>query len=173
MHDPRGIRLRALEPADAALMYEWENDPRTWEYSDRRWPVSMADLEALVEHSELSIWQTRQMRLMIEDEGRRTVGCIDIFDFDTLSNHCSVGVLVVDAYRRKGYAREALRQVEEMCFRTFGVVSISATAETGNTASIRLFEAAGYERAGLLRDWVRHGEEYSDVVIFQKRKQRG
>ena len=36
------IRLRALEPEDADMMYECESDPVAWRYSDYLAPMSRA-----------------------------------------------------------------------------------------------------------------------------------
>ncbi len=164
-----GVRLRALEPSDADLLYVWENDPTTWETGDRRWPLSLSDIRTFVEHTDLDIWQTRQTRFMIDrlSDGV-TVGCIDIFDFDPLNMTCSIGVLVQPESRKAGYASDALRQVEAFAVDTMLVHSIIVTIATDNAPSLALFTSAGYERAGVLRQKLRRGKTFIDEVLMQK-----
>lgn len=62
----RICRLRAVEPHDVDTMYAWENDTRIWRVSGTTAPYSRQLLERFVEQQRFDIWQTRQMRLMIE-----------------------------------------------------------------------------------------------------------
>ncbi len=163
------VRLRALEPSDADLLYVWENDPATWEAGDRRWPVSLSDIRTFVEHTDLDIWQTRQTRFMIDRQSDGvTVGCIDIFGFDPLNMTCSIGVLVQPESRNAGYAADALRQIEGFAADTLLVHTIIVTVAADNAPSLALFDSAGYERAGLLRQKLRRGKVYVDEVLMQK-----
>lgn len=59
-------RLRAVEPCDIDTMYAWENDMEVWGVSGTTSPYSRELLERFVEQQRFDIWQTRQMRLMIE-----------------------------------------------------------------------------------------------------------
>ena len=45
----RTIRLRAVEPGDVDLMYEWENDCDIWPVSGTTEPFSRHQLERFVE----------------------------------------------------------------------------------------------------------------------------
>ncbi len=163
------ITLRALEPEDADLLYVWENDPGTWLSGSRRWPISLADIKALIDHSDLDIWQTRQTRFMIDREGsRETVGCVDLFDFDPLNMHCAVGVLIKPSARRQGFARQAVERVCEFAAETLCVRSVLATVAADNVASLALFRSAGFSQVGRLSGWVRCGNRYVDEVLFQK-----
>ncbi len=71
----RICRLRAVEPCDIDAMYAWENDTEVWGVSGTTAPYSREQLERFVERQRFDIWQTRQMRLMIEPlpGGRNTL----------------------------------------------------------------------------------------------------
>ena len=163
------VRLRALEPSDAQTLYEWENDPATWDAGTRRWPVSLADIKALIEHSDLDIWHTRQTRFMIDrlDDGD-TVGCVDIFDFDPLNMHCSLGILIKSDARRKGFACEAIGQVCKFARETLLVNAVLASAAADNAASIALFKSAGFDQCGRLAGWIRRRTDFVDEVLLLK-----
>ncbi len=163
------IRLRALEPSDAGTVYEWENDPSVWKFGDRRWPVSLSDVKSLIERSDLDIWQTRQMRFMIDSlEDGRSVGCVDIYDFDPLNMHCSLGVLVESGSRGNGFAREAVALVENFAREVLVAHSINVTVAADNEPSVALFQAAGYERVGVMKDNLRRDRMFVDEVLLQK-----
>lgn len=163
------VRLRALEPDDANVLYDWENDPQTWEAGSRKWPISLADVKALIEHSDLDIWQTRQARFMIDSvDTALTVGCIDIFDFDPLNMHCSIGVYIEPVSRGSGFASEAVTLIESFVRNVLMVHSVNVTIAADNQSSIALFSSAGYVRAGVMRQNIRRARTFVDEVLMQK-----
>ena len=100
------ISLRALEPEDLELLYEWENNDSYWELSNTFSPFSKYTLKRYLENSHKNIYETGQLRLMIDliDE-KKTIGTIDLFDFDPFHKRAGLGILIApDTYRRKGYA---------------------------------------------------------------------
>src|SRR3954465_7504565 len=113
------IQLRALEPSDLQNLYEWENDSTVWTVSGTLAPFSKFILEEYLKNSHQDIFTTKQLRLMIvlsvsDDDGEldnepRSIGCIDLFDFDPKNKKAGVGILISNqAHRGKGYAKEAL-----------------------------------------------------------------
>ena len=75
------VKLRALEPEDIDLLYEWENDHSIWYVSNTLTPFSKYILKKYIENSHLDIYQTKQLRLMIDvcrEADPETVGAIDI-----------------------------------------------------------------------------------------------
>ena len=83
MHiEGRIVRLRAVEPDDVETMYAWENDPRVWRVSGTLAPFSRHMLSRFVEEQQFDIYQTRQLRLMIENPEGVPVGTLDLFEFD-------------------------------------------------------------------------------------------
>src|SRR6185436_12887613 len=98
------IRLRALEPSDVDLLYQWENDASVWSVSGTLAPFSKFVLEQYLASSHQDIYSNKQLRLMIdlsanneEDEPEsRGIGCIDLFDFDPKNRKAGVGILIAD-----------------------------------------------------------------------------
>ena len=64
----RTIRLRAVEPGDVDLMYEWENDCDIWPVSGTTEPFSRHQLERFVERHQdiVGVLCDGQLRLIIE-----------------------------------------------------------------------------------------------------------
>ena len=162
------ISLRALEPEDDVLLYRWENDPSAWEVSDRRWPISLSDIKDFIAHSDLDLWHTRQMRLMIVQRSDcKAVGCVDLFGFDPQNLFCSVGIFIEPASRRKGYGTEAIGEICRMAFRTFGVHTVIATVEESNVASRAMLQATGFIETGRRVGCIRHADTFADEIVMQ------
>lgn len=162
------VQIRAMEPSDVDLIFQWENDPQQWkDGSGNCKPLSKNDIQRFVDNSTLDIYQERQMRLMISDTGRVAVGCIDLFDFDPFSLHASIGVLVDEKYRQQGYASFAVRWIVKYSFEVLGLKSLCATMLSTNTVSKHLFEKCGFEYVGTRRQWYRIGDTMYDELIYQ------
>jgi len=100
------IKLRALEPEDLELLYEWENNDSYWLISNTLSPFSKFTLKRYLENSHKNVYETGQLRLMIDlIKEKKTIGTIDIFDFDPFHKRAGLGILIADeGQRRKGYA---------------------------------------------------------------------
>ena len=98
------ISLRALEPEDLELLYSWENNVSYWIVSSTVVPFSKYTLKRYLENSHKDIYETGQVRLMIDHiADKATIGTIDIFDFDPFHKRAGMGILIANEdYRRKG-----------------------------------------------------------------------
>ena len=95
------IRLRALEPHDVELLYRWENDPAIWTISHTLTPFSQFTLKQYIASSAQDIYTSKQLRLMIDElHNRKTIGVIDIFDFDPFHRRAGIGILIDAQYRQ-------------------------------------------------------------------------
>src|SRR5450759_2994573 len=113
------ISLRALEPEDLELLYEWENNLSYWVISNTLTPFSKFTLKRYLKNSHKNIYETGQLRLMINHTADKiAIGTIDIFDFDPFHKRAGVGILIAnDGYRRKGYASMSLTCLIRYCFK--------------------------------------------------------
>jgi diamine N-acetyltransferase len=163
------IRLRALEPEDLELLYEWENNISFWTISNTISPFSKYTLRLYLEKSHKSIYETGQLRLMIDlIENRTTIGTIDIFDFDPFHKRAGLGILIADeANRRKGYASMSLKCLIDYCFKTLQLHQLYCNIISNNTESIDLFKKQGFVQAGVKKDWIKTSEGYLDEYLFQ------
>jgi diamine N-acetyltransferase len=163
------IRLRAPEPEDLGLLYEWENDEANWAVSNTVTPFSKYTLRQYLENSHRGIYETGQLRLMIDQIHENvTIGTIDIFDFDPFHGRAGIGILIAnDAYRRKGYASMALKCLIDYCFRTLQLHQLFCNILADNCESMELFRKQGFVEAGVKKEWVRTADGFIDEHIFQ------
>ncbi|QQS52000.1 MAG: GNAT family N-acetyltransferase [Bacteroidota bacterium] len=172
VNQPFQIILRALEPEDIEYLYRWENDPQTWKVSNTISPFSRSVLNRYIENAHLDIFQTRQLRLMIdvkEDSLTKTVGAIDLFDFEPLHLRVGAGILIGEAAERgKGYAQESLKKLCEYAFEVMQLHQVYCNIMANNEASLKLFQQLGFEQTGNKKEWIKTPEGYVDEWILQK-----
>ena len=100
------IYLRALESSDLELIYNSENNTAVWKVSNTLTPFSKDVLELYLHAAHQDIYTNKQLRLMIcLNSSNKPIGTIDLFEFDPMHFRVGVGVLIFEAFRKKGYAR--------------------------------------------------------------------
>lgn len=166
------INLRALEPEDIDLLYKWENDRTIWLLSNTIVPFSRYILTKYIESAHLDIYQTRQLRLMIDiqllDNTHKTVGAVDLFDFEPFHLRAGVGILIGDdAERGKGYAGAALNEIIEYSFSVLQLKQLYCNIEPDNLVSMNLFKKHGFELAGTKKMWLKYDGGFKDECLLQ------
>ncbi len=168
------LRLRAVEISDADLIYRWENTYELWGVSATRAPFSHYAVEQYVKTTQNEdVYSSKQIRFMIdvEDNGVvETVGCVDLFDLEPQHLRAGVGIFIEDGkYRRRRIALNALFWIENYALEILNLNQIFAHVSQDNSASISLFYKADYRQTAILKDWVRKGNQFLDVYVFQKK----
>lgn len=163
------IKLRPLEPDDIDLLYSWENEMKIWEVSNTLVPFSRYILEQYILNSQQDIYQSKQLRLIVETLDGKAVGAVDLFDFDPYHLRAGVGVLVHNSNeRQKGFASDALVLLCKYAEEVLGLHQLYAHISDDNQASIRLFEKCGFVLCGNKKDWIKSGKTWKDELVFQK-----
>ncbi len=165
----KDIRLRALEPEDLELLYDWENNETYWTISNTVTPFSKFTLKRYIENSHKNIYETGQLRLMIEHlHDKKAIGTVDIFDFDPFHKRAGLGILIADeSYRRKGFATMAIKCIIKYCFKTLQMHQLYCNILANNNESIDLFMKQGFIQAGIKKDWINTSDGYIDEYLFQ------
>jgi diamine N-acetyltransferase len=163
------IKLRALEPEDLELLYDWENNDSYWTISSTLTPFSKYTLKRYLENSHKNIYETGQLRLMIDHiPDKLTIGTIDIFDFDPFHNRAGLGILIAnEAYRRKGYASMSLICLIDYCFKKLQLHQLYCNILSNNCESTELFIKQGFVQTGLKKDWIKTSDGYLDEYLYQ------
>ncbi len=161
--------LRALEPTDLDFLYQLENDEHVWEVSNTTKPFSKYILKQYLDNSHQDIYEAKQLRLVIcTAEEQKTVGFIDLFDFEPRHRRVGVGILIFDTKDRgKGYAAEALKLMENYAKVHLKIHQLYANISADNDRSIALFEKAGYKKSGIKKDWILSEKGFKDEVFYQ------
>ena len=162
------VALRALEPEDIELLFEWENCEENWTVSNTLVPFSKYILALYIKNSDKDIYETRQLRMMIDTPTGETVGSIDLFDFDPYHERVGIGILIhKQENRSKGFASAALKLMIRYCFEKLNIHQIFANILAENEISMKLFTKAGFEVTGTKKEWVLDGDKRKDECILQ------
>lgn len=164
------ITLRAPEPADLDNIYLWENLEADAHTSFASGPLSRHQIAQYLDDYVADISTTGSQRYMIVADGK-TVGTVDLFDYNSRTRSAFVGVYVAESFRRCGYATQALNEVCRLAGARIGLNNIAALVAADNEASLRLFSRCGFVEAGRLRSWLPRGRRLPavDAVILQRR----
>lgn len=165
------LQLRALEPHDIDLLYEWENDTSIWKVSNTLTPFSKFQMEEYVLSAQNDIFISRQLRLMIDlvapIDQKKSVGTVDLFDFDPFHFRAGVGIMIRESGRNKGYAREAMEIMIRYAFDTLRLHQLYCNISPENKSSLHLFEKLGFARCGVKRDWINDGTQWKEEWMLQ------
>jgi len=166
------IKLRAIEPSDLDFMYAIENDSANWRVGNTLIPYSRHQIEQYILSSQHDLYAEKQLRLMIDllppESEKKTIGIIDLYDFEPQHERAGVGVFVIPEEQEKGYATEALRVLIRYCFEILKLHMLHCNITANNLASIRLFEKAGFQRCGIKKEWRFIDNCWMDELMFQQ-----
>jgi len=165
------IILRAVEPADIDLLYTWENDVTIWGTSNTITPYSRFQIEEYVLNAHYDLMSARQLRMMIDLQfpgaDKIPIGSIDLFEYDPVNRRAGLGILILNEYRRKGYASAALRMVMEYTRETLHLHQVFCNIGEDNTSSIALFVKLGFKKCGVKKEWTQTSSGWKDELMLQ------
>lgn len=162
------INLRAIEPEDLEFLFEIENNESFWEISHTQAPFSKFILKQYLENAHLDIYEAKQLRLIIEDiKAKKTVGMIDLFDFNPQHKRAGIGILIHPDYQQNGFASEALQLLIKYCFTHIQLHQLYANITADNKNSIHLFTKHNFNEIGIKKDWILSNNIYKDEILFQ------
>ncbi len=165
------LNLRALEPTDLELLFNWENNTDIWNVSNTLAPFSKYILHQYIENSHRDLFESKQLRLIIELKDNLTnepIGTIDLFDIDFYHKRAGIGILIAEAKNRnKGYALTALKILHNYCYKHLALSQLYCNIDDDNHPSLQLFEKAGYKITGTRKMWKKTPTGWKDVFFLQ------
>jgi len=165
------ISFRAVEPEDVKILLKWENNIDTWHLSSTLIPFSRFDMEQYVMNANKDIFTIKQLRLMIdlsEKDRLITVGCVDLFEFDPIHKRAGIGILIDEAYRKKGIAATSLDLLADYAFNILNLHQLFCNIEEDNKNSLSLFQHHGFKIAGLKKDWNYKSGNWINEYLLQR-----
>lgn len=164
------INLRSPEPADIDFIFKIENDQSLWHLSNTLTPFSRFDLEQFVMLSDKDIYVAKQARFIIEkEEGAltKTIGAIDIFDFEPQHKRAGLGIMLLENERGQGYAGIALDILIEYSFSILGLHQLYCNIEEDNEKSLKLFQNKGFRVVGRKEAWNLRNNTWKAEILLQ------
>lgn len=171
--EEKDIKLRAVEPADADLIYRWENDSSVWHAGNTLEPFSRHVINQYVQTAHLDLFQSEQLRLMIElksgqGKSAETIGSVDLFEIDSFHQKAGIGILIHEGKNRnKGYAGQALDVMIKYAFEVLLLHQLYCNIDEDNEPSLNLFTKKGFQVTGNKKDWIRTKNEWKNELFLQ------
>ncbi|WP_027067280.1 GNAT family N-acetyltransferase [Maribacter sp. Hel_I_7] len=163
------IYLRALEQKDLNFLYELENNTEVWEVSGTITPFSKDVLQLYLDNAHRDIYDVKQLRLVICTNEHKSVGLIDVFDFDPNHRRAGIGIIVLDENQRnKGIGAEAIILLCDYLFDVLGLKQVYANILEENAPSLHLFKKLNFVTVGIKKDWVRFKNTFKNELLLQK-----
>ncbi|WP_430425490.1 GNAT family N-acetyltransferase [Maribacter litoralis] len=163
------IYLRALEQKDLNFLYLIENDTKVWEVSGTVTPYSKDVLQLYLDNAHRDIFDVKQLRLVICTLEHKTLGLIDVFDFEPNHKRAGIGIVILDEdQRNKGIGTEAITLLTNYLYETLGLQQVYANILEDNLSSLHLFKKLGFQVVGVKKDWVRFKNTFKNEVLLQK-----
>lgn len=159
------ILLRAIEPSDVDFMYDVEQDPDAWKYSDYVAPLSHELLRQYALTYDADPLRAGQLRLIIEDGGI-PVGIADIFDISARHLRADTGIYILPQYRYSGKGAAALKVLADYCKDRLGLHQIVASVSKHNQPALRCYIKAEFVETGMRPQWWRSSQGYEDVALL-------
>ncbi len=161
------IRLRGIEPSDAALFFEWNQDSERARRLDFTWPpLSLAAVTEWAEQQSKKKLEGDVFHWVIENSAGQPVGSISTYACNPHAGTFSYGLDIAEPYRRKGYASAAIRLVIRYYFDELRYQKVTVPVHSNNEPSLRLHECLGFQQEGRHRRMGFSGGGYFDVIWF-------
>ena len=162
------IQLRALEASDLDLLFSVENDPQYWEVSNTLTPFSKELLSRYLKNAHQDIYEAKQLRLAVSSQkDQQVVGLVDLFDFNPQHSRAGIGILILQQYQQKGYAKNALKVFLSYCFKHLDIHQLYANIPVSNKSSLNLFNELNFVEVGIQKDWIKTKGTFEDVILLQ------
>lgn len=163
------LQLRACEPDDLPLMYQWENNSDYWLLSDTTKPFSNYTISEFIKQDQNDIYTTKQQRFVMELRNPvKPIGFIDLYQFEPVHRRAGVGILIGDlSEQKKGYAAQSLECLKNYSHTVLNMHQLYCYIQSSNKKSLALFQQAGFKECGVLKDWLINKNKPEDVLMFQ------
>jgi RimJ/RimL family protein N-acetyltransferase len=163
------VRLRALEPSDAALLNPLFCDPDVLSGLEMTWPQSEAGFEEWVR-----VPKPDGVAVVIETlDGREAIGACDLRGISLRSRSAEFGIWVAKPRWNQGYGTDATRTMVRYGFDQLNLHRISLHVYATNLRAVRAYEKVGFVVEGTLRDAQFLGGRHIDVIAMAILSDRG
>ncbi|WP_353625698.1 GNAT family N-acetyltransferase [Bacillus sp. JCM 19041] len=95
------------------------------------------------------------------------IGEIDLYDFDRVTENCSVSYSIGFMWWNQGYGTEALKAIIEFGFQQMDIHKIEAAHNIDNPASGRIMSKVGMKQEGIIKHMIRNSKnQYKDCAVW-------
>ncbi|SDM43065.1 Protein N-acetyltransferase, RimJ/RimL family [Halogranum gelatinilyticum] len=163
------ITLNTVEEEDLELLRDGVNDPSVRVSAGQVLPSNGLQEREWFEETSTSK-DVLQLLVVVDgeydDHDDRRAGVIEFDPIDRETGTVDVAYWLRPAFRRNGYAREALELMVDYAFAQLRIHRVSAAVYDFNEASMRLLESIGFTAEGVQRENAYVDGRYCDTHYF-------
>jgi RimJ/RimL family protein N-acetyltransferase len=160
------LLIRPVSIGDKESMFRYRSDSETNKYLSLI-PETVEDIAAFIgkTSSEIDISGTWFQLVIIEQISNLLIGDIGIHFLDSDNQQVEIGYTLDKEFRGKGYAYEALTNVNDYLINSLNKHRIIASIDPANLDSIRLIERLRFRKeAHFVESLYFHGKWVDDLV---------
>lgn len=159
------VNLRAVEPSDYELIWQWMNDAESMVYWGR--PGNSVSLMEVTRQEESQAARGNSRKYMVETKDGARIGMIDYYELDWQARSAWVSILIGEQdFWGGGFGTDAMRTLLAHLFRQMGLHRVALTVHESNTRAQRSYEKSGFVREGVLRDWAFFDDHWVNGVLM-------
>lgn len=162
------IRLRAVEPDDWQVFFDWFQDTDFDRLTDTTlFPFSSGVVKKWVDElSEKEPWKDHDFRWVIENLNGEFVGTANTHSCNHRNGTFEYGVAIRREHWCQGYASEAIKLILAYFFDELRYQKVNVQIYAFNEESLQLHEKLGFQPEGRLRRMIYTNGTYHDTVIM-------
>ena len=161
----RLVNLRAVEPADYRLLWQWLNDPAVMVYWGK--PGNTLSLPEVERKERAQAERGNSQKFIVETKEAQPIGQIDYYDLDWQARSAWVSIMIGDHdYWGGGYGTDAMRTLLQYLFCQLGLHRVALNVHASNTRAQRSYAKNGFQKEGVMRDWAFFDGEWVDGILM-------
>jgi ribosomal-protein-alanine N-acetyltransferase len=162
------LRLRLVEPRDAAGLHACFGNPEAMQFWDFQPCETMAETERVMRWLVKTTSPHDHLAWAVADKRRdNCLGMVCYHHREARNKRLELGYILAPAYQGRGFGTEAVRAVLEHCVGALGAHRVQALIDPENRRSIRLVERLGFRcEGGPLTDYWRVGDTYRSAMLY-------
>ena len=163
----RLVRLRALEPEDEPLLYEWFNDPEiTSTGGGHGYPISHAREREWIEEASRPGYEYCHFGIVALDNDQ-LIGTVSLRQTSPENRSADLGLSIGDKARwNQGYATDAMRVACRFGFEQMNLHRIELGTYAEHATAIRVYEKVGFKIEVRERESAYFGGRYRDGLLM-------
>ncbi len=166
------IRLRAIEPSDAEILYRYERNTLNTSFWNSTSPVSKFAIKKYIAGNATNdVLQDRQMHLMIvakTDTAEQIIGSVYLSDLDIINQRTKLQLVMHHASDIKNQnADKALDIIKLYGFKSLNLHQIYSNVPADDVFLIQLLKNNGFVITGIKADWIKTPNGWCDEYTMQ------
>lgn len=162
----RLVRLRAREPEDEPLLYQWFNDSEVTQHLTIRYPLSHAQEREFIEGASRIGYNHASFGVETIAE-RRLIGGLELGKVSPENRSALLGIAIGDKkFWDGGYGTDAMRVLCRFGFEMMNLHRIELEVFSENARAAHVYEKVGFRLEGTRRSAVFKSGRYQDVHVM-------